>query len=144
MQWLCMCAYSVSQLCLTLCNPMDYSPRGSSVHGIFLVRLLKWVTNFFSRGSWPRDWTCVSCIGRQILYHWVTWEAQVMTWAPCNLIALSWSCCPSMWMPLEFGSSLVSSLVLLILVWCIFVIFAKDQTIFHQTLPIIIKLASLL
>ena len=30
----------------------------------------------FSRGSSrPRDWTCISCIGKQILYHWATWEA---------------------------------------------------------------------
>ena len=35
-------------------------------------------SHFLLRGySQPRDWTCVSCIGRQILYHWATWEAQV-------------------------------------------------------------------
>ena len=34
----------VSQLCPTLCDPMDYSPPGSSAHGIFQARLLKWVT----------------------------------------------------------------------------------------------------
>ena len=33
----------VSQLCLTLHDPMDYSPPGSSVHGIFQARVLKWV-----------------------------------------------------------------------------------------------------
>ena len=47
----------------TLCNPMDGSLPGSSVHGIFQVRILEWVAIFFSRGSsWPR----VSCIGRWI------------------------------------------------------------------------------
>ena len=43
---------------LTLCNPMDYSPPGSSVHGIFLARTLEWVATPSSRGSSkPRDWT---------------------------------------------------------------------------------------
>ena len=72
------CAYSVSQSCLTLCNPMD-SPPGSSVQEILQARILEWVAISFSRGSsQPRDWThvsCVSCIGRWILYHWATWEA---------------------------------------------------------------------
>ena len=55
---------------------MDCSPPCSSVHGIFQARLLESVAISFSRGcSWPRDGTRVSCIGRQILYHWATWEA---------------------------------------------------------------------
>ena len=62
----CVCAQS----CLTLCDPMDCSPSGSSVHGIFQSRILEWVAISFSRrSSWPRDWTCVSRvsgIGRQI------------------------------------------------------------------------------
>ena len=62
------------QLCLTLCEPMDYSPPGSSVHGILQVRILEWAAMPSSRASsQPRDWTCisyVSCIGRQVLYHW--------------------------------------------------------------------------
>ena len=66
-------------MCLTLCNPMDCSPPGSSVHGIFQARILEWVTISSSRGSsQPRDRTlvtCVSCIGRRILYHCATWEA---------------------------------------------------------------------
>ena len=36
-------AHSVSHLRLTLCNPMDYSPPDSSVHGIFQARILEWV-----------------------------------------------------------------------------------------------------
>ena len=56
----CMCA----QLCLPLCNPMDCTPPGSSVHGIFQARKLEWVAISFSRGSfWPRAFTRVSCIG---------------------------------------------------------------------------------
>ena len=48
----------VTQLCLTLCDPMDSSPPGSSVHGILQARILKWVAISCSRGSsWPRDQT---------------------------------------------------------------------------------------
>ena len=67
----------------TLCNPMDYSLPGSSVHGIFQSRILEWVAISYFRGcSWPRHWTCiswVSCIGRQNLYHCATWEARLQT-----------------------------------------------------------------
>ena len=41
----------VAQSCLTLCDPIDYSPPGSSVHEILQVRILKWVAIPFSRGS---------------------------------------------------------------------------------------------
>ena len=62
-----------AELCLTLCDPMDCSPPGSSVHGIFQARILEWVAMPSSRGSSrPRDWTpvsWVSCTGRQNLYH---------------------------------------------------------------------------
>ena len=48
----------VTQLCLTLCNPMECGTPGSSIHGIFQARILGLVTISFSRGySWPRDWT---------------------------------------------------------------------------------------
>ena len=67
-----MCAKSL-QLCPTLCDPMDHSPSGSSVHGILQARILEQVVMPFSRGSsWPRDWTqfsYISCIGRWVLYH---------------------------------------------------------------------------
>ena len=61
------------QSCLTLCNTMDCSPPGSSVHGILQARILKWVATPSSRrSSRPWDQTSVSyisCIGRQVLYH---------------------------------------------------------------------------
>ena len=41
----------VTQLCLTLCDPVDCSPPGSSVHGIFQAKVLDWVAISFSRGS---------------------------------------------------------------------------------------------
>ena len=48
----------VAQLCLTLCDPMDCSLPGSSVHRIFQARVLEWAAISFSRGSsQPRDRT---------------------------------------------------------------------------------------
>ena len=41
----------VAQSCLALCSPMDCSPPGSSIHGIFQARRLEWVVISFSRGS---------------------------------------------------------------------------------------------
>ena len=56
----------VTQSCPTLCNPMDYSPPGSSVHGVLQARILKWIAiPFFRKSSRPSDRTWV----RQILYH---------------------------------------------------------------------------
>ena len=49
---------------------MDSNPPDSSVHGISQARILEWVAISFSRGSSrPRDWTHVSCIDKQVLYH---------------------------------------------------------------------------
>ena len=71
---------SVTQLCLTLWDVMDYSLPGSSVHGTFQARILEWVAISSFRGSsQPRDWICISCIGRWLLYHWATWEAPRQT-----------------------------------------------------------------
>ena len=62
---------------LVLCSVMSdslqphelYSPPVSSVQRISQARILEWVAISYSRGSsQPRDWTCVSCIGRWILY----------------------------------------------------------------------------
>ena len=72
------CCYYVSQSCPTLCEPMDCSPPGSFVHGIFQARILEWVANSSSRGSsrptGPTHVSYISSIGRQIFYHWATWE----------------------------------------------------------------------
>ena len=57
------CASLVVQLCPAVCDTMDCSPLGSSVHGILSARVLDWVTISFSRGSSQcRDQTWVSCI----------------------------------------------------------------------------------
>ena len=69
----------VTQSCLTLCNPMDYSLPGSSVYGIFQARILEWVAISFSRGSsWPRDRTWVS---RRCFTIWATREAPSLRWS---------------------------------------------------------------
>ena len=70
---LCVCVCVCAQLCLTLCNPMDCSPPGSSVHGISQARILKWVAIPYSKGSSQlRDGTQVSCNGRQIFFFFTT------------------------------------------------------------------------
>ena len=62
-----------------LCDPVNCSPPGSSVHGILQARILEWVAVPSSRrSSQPRDGTWVfyvSCIGRQVLYTSTIWEA---------------------------------------------------------------------
>ena len=58
-----------------LCDSMDCSLPGSSVHGIFLARLLEWIAISFSRGSFqPRDWTWVSHIVDRLFTVWTTRE----------------------------------------------------------------------
>ena len=69
----CICAKSL-QSCPILCNPKDYSPPGSSVHGTLQAIILEWVAISFSRGSSrPRDQTCVSC-GSCIAGRFFTYE----------------------------------------------------------------------
>ena len=84
----------VTQSCLTLCDPMDYGPPGSSVHGILQARILEWVyISSFRVSSPPRDQTQGFCIaGRfpfpgmglmptaveaQSLKHWTSREVQI-------------------------------------------------------------------
>ena len=66
----------VVQLCPTLCDPMDGSLPGSTVHGIFQARMLEWAATSFSRGSsQPRDQTQVSCIADRGFTVWATYPA---------------------------------------------------------------------
>ena len=71
----CVCVYvSLSVLSNSL-YPMNWDSSGFSAHGILQARILEWVAISFSRGSsWPKYQTCISCIGRQILYHWAIRE----------------------------------------------------------------------
>ena len=67
---------SVTQSCPTLCDPMNCSLPGCSVHGILQARMLEWVAISFSRGSsQPRNQTQVSCIAGRFFTNWVTREA---------------------------------------------------------------------
>ena len=73
----------VAELCLTLCNSMNYSPPGSSIHEIFQTRILEGC-RFLLQGDHPKPrgptWvSCFSCTGRWILYHWATkWNYPVI------------------------------------------------------------------
>ena len=70
----------VAQLCLTLCNPMDYT-----VHGILQARILERVAFPFSRGSsQPKDWTQVSRIAGRFFTNWVIRDAHKEGWVPKN------------------------------------------------------------
>ena len=68
----------VTQLCLSHCYPMGYSPPGSPVHE-YWTRILEWDAIHFSMGSsQPRDWAQVSCIAGRFFTIWATREAKVM------------------------------------------------------------------
>ena len=62
----------VAQSCPTLCDPMDSSLPGSSIHRIFQARVLEWVAISFSRGSsWPRGQTWVFHVAGR---HYTIWD----------------------------------------------------------------------
>ena len=74
----------VAQLSLILCDPIDCSMLGSSVHGILQARIMEWIAIPFSRGSFlPRDWTQVSSIAGGFFTIWATREAP-----SCSLVSL--------------------------------------------------------
>ena len=82
-----------AQSCLTLRNPTDCSPPGSSVHGTFQTRTLEWVAISFTREtSQSKDQThvsSISCTGRQILYQCATWEIPCLALASLNILSQS-------------------------------------------------------
>ena len=93
-----MCVYAqLLSNVLTVCDPIDCCLSGSFVCGVLQARIPEWIAISYSReSSWTRDWSCVSyvsCVGRQILYHGVTWE--VPCFWPFLFIYLSyfWLCC---------------------------------------------------
>ena len=80
----------ITQSCPTLCDPMDCSPPGSSVHGILSARILEWVAIPFSRGSsQARDQTQVSCNASRFFTIWATREASMIPYAS-ELSHFSW------------------------------------------------------
>ena len=77
----------VAQLCLTLCNPMDYT-----IHGILQARILKWVAFPFSRGSsQPRDRTQVTHVAGGFFTSWATRDVQDSSWRQMSKRLLSLS-----------------------------------------------------
>ena len=69
------------------CDPMGWSPPGSSIHGILQARVLEWAAISFSRGSpRPRDWTWVSCVAGRHFNLWANREAHSF---PGKTIALT-------------------------------------------------------
>ena len=80
--WSVVKSSEVAQSCLTLCNPIDCSLSGSSIHGIFQARVLEWTAISFSRGSSrPRTRTPVSHIAGRFFTIWATRESEVAQ--PC-------------------------------------------------------------
>ena len=83
-----------AQLCLTLCNPIDCSLPGSSVHGDFQTRILEWAAiSYSTASSGPRDQTCVSglsFIGRWMLYPRATWEVPSCIGSSLLLLSLQY------------------------------------------------------
>ena len=72
--WVFFCCL-LAKSCPTLCDPMDCSLPGSSIHKIFQARILEWVTISFSRGSsQPRDQTWVSLTEARLFTVWATRE----------------------------------------------------------------------
>ena len=78
----------------TLCNPMNCSPPGSSVHGILQVRILKWLVMPSSRGSsQPKDQTrvpCIFCIAGGFLTCWAIREAPELAYITTKDLCLRW------------------------------------------------------
>ena len=73
----------------TLCDSMDYSSPGSSVHGIFQARIQEWVAIPFSREySWPKDQTWVSCIVGKLFTIWATREGPSLQISPFPSLSL--------------------------------------------------------
>ena len=80
----------VAQSGLTLCNPMNCSLRGSSIHGIFQARLLELVAIAFSRwSSWHRDRTRVShIVGRHFTF-WASFFSFIFNWLVSFLLSFA-------------------------------------------------------
>ena len=74
-------AVLVAQLCLTLCDPTDCGPPGSSVRGILHATILEWIAIPFSRGSsQSRNRTWVSCIAGRFFSVWATGKIPRKLW----------------------------------------------------------------
>ena len=87
------CVSEVAQSCPTLCDPIEYSLLGSSVHGIFQAIVLEAVAISFPRGSsQPRAWTQVSCIVDRRFTIWATREALFTGLSSVQFSSVAQSC----------------------------------------------------
>ena len=85
---ICVCVLVV-QSCLTLCDAMNRSPPGSSVHGFLQARILEWIAIPFSTGSsWPKDQGLVFCITGRFFTIWATGKSFSL-YIKCLLIGTS-------------------------------------------------------
>ena len=84
----CVCVYVlVTQSCPTLCDPMDCSPPGFSVHGILQARILEWIATPFSRGtSQPSNQNLVSYMAGKFFTVWATGKSSML--CSCYLRAI--------------------------------------------------------
>ena len=72
------CESEVTQSCPTLCDPVDCSPPGSSIHGILLARILAWVAVSSSRGSsQPRN----------PIHVYLHWQADSLQWLASDFLS---------------------------------------------------------
>ena len=100
----------VVQSCPILCDPMECSLPGSSIHGIFQARVLEWVVISFSRGSSrPSDWTWVSCIVGRCFTIWATREVSLSPGVCSNSCPLSLWCHPTISSSVTHFSSCLQS-----------------------------------
>ena len=95
-----LCCAKLLQSCLTLCDPMDHSLPGSTVHGTLQARILEWVVMPSSRGSsWSSDRTYVSCTTGGFF----TPEPRGKPSSPCNT---HFTCRKTQWLRWTFNQNL--------------------------------------
>ena len=86
----------------TLCESMDCSPPGFSIHGILQASILEWVAIPFSRGSsQPRNQTRVSCFTGRFFTIWVTWEADTSTLQAYSHHTINILLAKASWIPVQ-------------------------------------------
>ena len=126
----------VAQSCLTLCDPMDCSPPGSSVPGILQARILEWVAFPFSKGSsqpWDRTWVSrVSCIGRQVLYS-LSHQGSPSSWLSHDQLSISavslwWGYLPLLVIDGDIPQMILYSKYLLLCILNIFIFNKKSSS----------------
>ena len=130
--------FFVTKLCPALCNPMEYSPPGSTVHGISQARILECVDIFFSRGSsWPRDWIHVSLLEGRFFTTESIYKPLQSSWAKSSIIGLGFffNICINTWFPTLLSTLNIISLFHFCLSngWKMFCIFLRVGEFLSQS-----------